>query len=252
MITVRKAAQRGQFDFGWLDTRHTFSFGEYHDPAHMGFRSLRVLNEDRVQPGEGFGKHGHRDMEILSYVLSGELSHTDNQGNKGLIRNGDVQRMTAGTGIMHSEFNASASEPVHFLQIWIMPSKRGVAPRYEDRTFPMEKRRNRLCLIASPDEADGSLSIDQDARAYAATLDAGAEVSLEVAEGRGVWVQAAKGSIRVGHGLTDTNGGAASDGAKAAGEWTLLESGDGAALQGERQVRIRAETAAEILLFDLA
>jgi quercetin 2,3-dioxygenase len=250
MITVRKAAQRGHFDFGWLDTRHAFSFGEYHDPAHMGFRSLRVLNEDRVQPGEGFGKHGHRDMEILSYVLSGELSHTDNQGNKGLIRNGDVQRMTAGTGIMHSEFNASASEPVHFLQIWIVPSRRGAAPRYEDRTFPIEKRRNRLCLIASPDEADGSLSIDQDARAYAATLDAGAEVALEAAEGRGIWVQAGKGAIRVGHGFAADE--AASEGGKGAGEWTLLEAGDGAALQGERKIRIRAETAAEILLFDLA
>ena len=235
MIATRKSAQRGHFDFGWLDTRHTFSFGEYHDPAQMGFRSLRVINEDRVQPGKGFGNHGHRDMEILSYVLSGELSHKDSQGNTGVIRNGDVQRMSAGTGIMHSEFNASAAEPVHFLQIWIQPDTRGIAPRYEDRSFPIEKRRNRLCLIASPDGAEGSLSIQQDARAYAAVLDAGAEVTLEVAEGRGIWVQAARGKVRV-----------------EAGERTLLEAGDGAALQDEPKLVIHAETAAELLLFDLA
>lgn len=235
MIATRKSAQRGHFDFGWLDTRHAFSFGEYHDPAQMGFRSLRVINEDRVQPGKGFGNHGHRDMEILSYVLSGELSHKDSQGNTGVIRNGDVQRMSAGTGIMHSEFNASASEPVHFLQIWIQPDTRGITPRYEDRSFPIEKRRNRLCLIASPDGADGSLSIQQDARAYAAVLDAGAEVSLEVAKGRGVWVQAARGKVRV-----------------EAGERTLLEAGDGAAVQDETKLVIHAETAAELLVFDMA
>ena len=174
-------------------------------------------------------------MEILSYVLSGELSHKDSRGNTGVIRNGDVQRMSAGTGIMHSEFNASAAEPVHFLQIWIQPDTRGITPRYEDRSFPIEKRRNRLCLIASPDGAEGSLSIQQDARAYAAVLDAGAEVSLEVAEGRGVWVQAARGKIRI-----------------EAGDGTDLEAGDGAALEGIRKVAIRAETAAEVLVFDLA
>jgi redox-sensitive bicupin YhaK (pirin superfamily) len=235
MITTRKSAQRGHFDFGWLDTHHAFSFGEYHDPARMGFRSLRVINEDRVQPGRGFGNHGHRDMEILSYVLSGELSHKDSQGNTGVIRNGDVQRMSAGTGIMHSEFNASMAEPVHFLQIWIQPDKKGITPRYEDRNFPIEKRKNRLCLIASPDGAEGSLSIQQDARAYAATLDAGAEVSLKVAEGRGVWIQAARGKIRV-----------------EAGEWSSLEAGDGAAFEGEPELVIRAETDAELLAFDLA
>ena len=235
MIATRKSAQRGHFDFGWLDTRHAFSFGEYHDPSHMGFRSLRVINEDRVQPGRGFGNHGHRDMEILSYVLSGELSHKDSRGNTGVIRNGDVQRMSAGTGIMHSEFNASVAEPVHFLQIWIQPDKPGIAPRYEDRSFPIEKGRNRLCLIASPDGAEGSLSIQQDARAYAAVLDAGTEVSLEVAEGRGVWVQAARGGIRI-----------------EAGEAADLEAGDGAAVEGERKVVLKAETDAEVMVFDLA
>jgi redox-sensitive bicupin YhaK (pirin superfamily) len=238
MITVRKAAQRGHFDFGWLNTNHTFSFGEYHDPEQMGFRSLRVLNADRVQAGTGFGTHGHRDMEILSYVLSGELSHKDNQGNTGVIRHGDVQRMTAGTGIMHSEFNASAEEPVHFLQIWIQPGKKGVPPRYEDRTFPPDRMKNRLALIASPDEAEGSLSVYQDARAYATVLDA---------EGRGVWVQAAKGNISVGHGF-----GPGKDGADYAGEWASMDAGDGAALQGERKLSIRAETDSEVLVFDLA
>ncbi|MDB5047605.1 MAG: Pirin domain protein [Fibrobacteres bacterium] len=247
MISVRKAAQRGHFDFGWLDTNHTFSFGEYHDPAHMGFRSLRVLNEDRVQAGKGFGNHGHRDMEILSYVLSGELSHKDNQGNTGVIRHGDVQRMTAGTGIMHSEFNASAKEPVHFLQIWIQPGKKGVPPRYEDRAFPPDKMKNRLGLIASSDEADGSLSVHQDVRAYATLLDAGKEVSLEVAEGRGIWVQTAKGNISIGHGFS-----VGKDGMDYAGEWTELKAGDGAAVQGERKLAIRAETDAEALVFDLA
>lgn len=252
MITTRKSAQRGHFDFGWLETRHTFSFGEYHDPAQMGFRSLRVINEDRVRPGKGFGNHGHRDMEILSYVLSGELSHKDSRGNAGVIRNGDLQRMSAGTGIMHSEFNASAAEPVHFLQIWIQPDRKGIEPRYEDRSFPIEERRNRLRLIASPDGAEGSLSIQQDALAYAAVLDAGAEVSLHVAEGRGIWVQAARGSLSLGHGF-----GIGKNGAQFPGEWTKLEAGDGVALEGERKVVIRAEAdasgaGAEFLVFDLA
>jgi quercetin 2,3-dioxygenase len=237
MISIRHAHERGHFDFGWLNTKHSFSFGEYHDEEHMGFRSLRVLNEDKVLAGKGFGNHGHRDMEILSYVLSGALSHKDSEGNVGVIRNGDVQRMSAGTGIMHSEFNASTTETVHFLQIWIVPAKRGSAPRYEDRNFPIEKRKNRLCLIASPDEAEGSLSIDQDARVYATVLDAGAEVELNVAEGRGVWVQVARGEVMVGHG---------------AKEWIALKAGDGAALQGEPQIVIQAGEEAEFLVFDLA
>ncbi len=209
-------------------------------------------------------------MEILSYVLSGELSHTDNQGNAGIIRNGDIQRMTAGTGIMHSEFNASKTDPVHFLQIWIVPGKRGVPPRYEDRGFPIAKRQNRLCLVASPDEAEGSLSIDQDVRVYAATLDAGKEVSLDIGQGRAVWVQAAKGTISVGHGFTaapppkkgatapeasgtsEGSAGVAGAGLECAGAWTELEAGDGAALQGERKIAVRAESGAEVLVFDLA
>jgi quercetin 2,3-dioxygenase len=246
MVTLRKSGDRGHFDFGWLDTRHTFSFGEYQDDAHMGFRSLRVLNEDRVKPGQGFGTHGHRDMEILSYVLSGELSHKDSQGNVGVIRAGDVQRMSAGAGIRHSEFNASATEPVHFLQVWIEPNKTGVPPRYEDRSFPLEKRKNRLCPIASPDEAEGSLSIYQDARVYAAVLDAGAEVSLDLAEGRTAWIQVAKGTLSLGHGFSAPGGDM-----KLAGEWAPLATGDGAAVQGDRKLVIRAEMAAEVLVFDL-
>lgn len=242
MLTLRKASERGRYNFGWLDTNHTFSFGEYEDPAHMGFRSLRVINEDTVAPSKGFGSHGHRDMEILSYVLSGELSHKDNQGNLGVIRSGDVQRMTAGTGIMHSEFNASGNTPVHFLQIWIVPSKRGVAPRYEDRTFPVEKRMNRLCLIASPDEAEESLSLYQDAKVYASLLDAGKEVILDVAEGRGVWVQVAKGRLGIATG-TGTGGAAGT---------TMLGPGDGAAIEKEGRLILRAETACEFLVFDLA
>ena len=252
MITLRKADQRGHFDFGWLDTNHTFSFGEYHDPSQMGFRSLRVLNEDRVAAGKGFGTHGHRDMEILSYALSGSIEHKDSQGNTGVIKPGVVQVMSAGTGIQHSEANPSATETAHFLQIWILPDKKGVAPRYEDRAFPIAQNRNRLCLFASPDGAEGSLVIHQDARAYATVLDAGAEVSLEVAEGRGVWVQAAKGKISVGHGFSQAKDGTAGSGMECAGEWTELAAGDGAAVQGERKLVIRAETDAEVLVFDLA
>ena len=185
-------------------------------------------------------------MEILSYALSGAIEHKDSQGNTGVIKPGVVQVMSAGTGIQHSEANPSATEAAHFLQIWIQPDKKGVAPRYEDRTFPIAQNRNRLCLFASPDGAEGSLVIHQDARAYATVLDAGAEVSLEVAEGRGVWVQAAKGKISIGHGFS-----AGKDGMECAGEWTELEAGDGAALQGERKLVLRAETTAEALVFDL-
>jgi redox-sensitive bicupin YhaK (pirin superfamily) len=233
MITLRKAGERGRFDFGWLDTRHTFSFGEYVDAAHMGFRTLRVINEDRVQPGQGFGTHGHRDMEILSYVLAGELHHKDNQGNIGVLKPGWVQRMSAGTGIMHSEFNGSKAEPAHFLQIWILPGKKGIAPRYEDREFPLSARGNRLCPIASPDGGAGSLTLEQDARVYATVLEAGKEVSLDLAAGRAGWVQVARGSLLLNDG-------------------TRLEAGDGAALEGEPRLSLRAETAAEALVFDLA
>jgi redox-sensitive bicupin YhaK (pirin superfamily) len=246
MIIQRKAEQRGHFDHGWLDTWHTFSFGGYQDPQHMGYHSLRVINEDTVQPGEGFGRHGHRDMEILTYVLEGALQHEDSTGGGGVLRNGDVQRMSAGSGVMHSEFNASDKEPVHFLQIWIVPNQWGVPARYDDRNFPLEERRNRLRLIASPDMAEGSLSIYQDARVYVATLEAGKSVTLDLAEGRRGWVQAATGTVMLGHGFSQGR-----DGIECAGEWTELKAGDGAAVEKERKLTLRAETAAEILVFDL-
>jgi redox-sensitive bicupin YhaK (pirin superfamily) len=233
MLTLRQADARGRFDFGWLDTRHTFSFGDYMDPAHMGFRTLRVINEDRVQPGQGFGTHGHRDMEILSYVLEGELHHKDSQGNLGILKPGWVQRMSAGTGIMHSEFNGSKKDPVHFMQIWILPAKRGIAPRYEDREFSASELGNRLCLIASPDGEAGSLTIAQDVRVYATKLEAGKETLLDLAPGRAAWVQVAKGTLALAGG-------------------TGLGTGDGAALEGESRLALRAETAAEALVFDLA
>ena len=201
-------------------------------------------------------------MEILTYALSGSIEHKDSQGNTGVIKPGTVQVMSAGTGIMHSEANPSQTDVAHFLQIWILPDKKGVAPRYEDLAFPISQNKNRLCLIASPDGAEGSLVIHQDARVYAVALDAGAEVSLDVAEGRGVWVQAAKGEISLGHGFSLAEGGSAGSGMACAGEWTELSAGDGAALQGERKLVIRAETAAqgaaapsagaEVLFFDLA
>jgi len=247
MITLRKSAERGHFDFGWLDTRHTFSFGEYSDPEHMGFRTLRVINEDRVQAAQGFGTHGHRDMEILSYVLAGELHHKDNQGHLGVLKPGWVQRMSAGTGIMHSEFNGSKIEPVRFLQVWILPAKKGIAPRYEDRDFPIRERQDRLCLIASPLGEDGSLTLEQDVRVYATVLEAGKEVSLDLKPGRAAWVQVARGEIALGHGFS-----AGKDGTQAAGEWTALHAGDGAALEGETRLSLRAETGAEALVFDLA
>jgi len=247
MITLRKADARGRFDFGWLDTRHTFSFGEYVDPAHMGFRTLRVINEDRVKAGQGFGTHGHRDMEILSYVLEGELHHKDNQGHIGVLKPGWVQRMSAGTGIMHSEFNGSQKDAAHFLQIWIIPAKRGIAPRYEDRDFPLPERKNRLRLIASPQGEDGALTIEQDVKVYATVLEAGKEVSLGLAPGRAAWVQVARGEVAIGHGFSQGK-----DGGESAGERTALRAGDGAALEGEARLSIRAETEAEFLVFDLA
>lgn len=233
MIALRKADARGRFDFGWLDTRHTFSFGDYMDPEHMAFRTLRVINEDRVRPGQGFGTHGHRDMEILSYVLEGELHHKDSQGNLGILKPGWVQRMSAGTGIMHSEFNGSKKDAVHFLQIWILPAKKGIAPRYEDREFARSDRLNRLCLIASPDGDAGSLTVAQDARVYATVLEAGKEAGLNLAPGRAAWVQVARGSVTLNAGAR-------------------LEAGDGAALEGESGLALRAETDAEALVFDLA
>lgn len=234
MITTRRAEDRGHFDHGWLDTRHTFSFAGYHDAAHMGFRALRVINEDRVKPGEGFGTHGHRDMEILSFVLSGALAHRDSTGGQGVLRPGEVQRMTAGTGVTHSEFNGSPEEPVHFLQIWIRPDREGHVPSYEQKLFPEADRRGRLRLVASPGGVDGSLLVHQDARVLATVLSKGEEVRHPLAPGRHAWVQVARGELEL-------NG-------------TRLRAGDGAALSEEREVVLAAagEGPAEALVFDLA
>ena len=232
MMKIRRSNERGHADHGWLDTRHTFSFADYYDPSEMGFRALRVINEDRVQPAQGFGTHGHRDMEILSYVLEGGLAHKDSSGGGGIIRPGDVQRMSAGTGVMHSEFNASRTEPVHFLQIWLVPDRRGVAPGYEQKHFPAEQRQGRLRLVASPDAADGSLRIQQDARVYSTLLGKGDSVSHQLAPGRHAWVQVARGQVRLGD--------------------VTLSAGDGAAISDERAVILTGETPSEVLLFDLA
>jgi len=232
MIQVRKSNDRGHANHGWLDTHHTFSFADYHDPEHMGFRALRVINEDRVAPAQGFGTHGHRDMEILSYVLEGGLAHRDSTGGGGVIRPGEVQRMSAGTGVMHSEFNASRSEPVHFLQIWLVPDRRGITPGYEQKHFPPEQREGRLRLIASPDAAEGSLRIHQDARVYTTLLGKGQSVTQALAPGRHAWVQVARGQVRIGD--------------------AVLSAGDGAALSDERSVTLTADEASEVLLFDLA
>ena len=232
MIQVRKSNERGHANHGWLDTHHTFSFADYHDPEHMGFRALRVINEDRVAPAQGFGRHGHRDMEILSYVLEGGLAHEDSTGGGGVIRPGEVQRMSAGTGVMHSEFNASRSEPVHFLQIWLLPERRGIAPGYEQKHFPPEQRAGQLRLIASPDAAEGSLRIHQDARVYTTLLGKGQSVTQALAPGRHAWVQVARGQVRIGD--------------------AVLSAGDGAALSDERSVTLTADEASEVLLFDLA
>jgi quercetin 2,3-dioxygenase len=232
MITRRPAKERGHFDHGWLDTYHSFSFSEYHDPAHMGFRSLRVINEDRVDPKAGFPPHSHRDMEIITYVLAGALGHKDSMGNGSVIRPGDVQRMSAGTGVTHSEYNGSEKEPVHLLQIWILPEQRGIAPGYEEKKFPADEKRGRLRLIASRDAAEGSVTIHQDARVYASLLDGGQTVRHPLAPGRGAWLHLVSGAAAV-------NG-------------TALVTGDGAAIENERALEIRADEQTELLLFDLA
>jgi len=231
MITIRKAEERGHFDFGWLNTYHTFSFGEYYDPRQMGFRALRVINEDFVHPGRGFPTHGHRDMEIITYVLEGGLAHKDSMGNGSIIRPGDVQRMSAGTGVRHSEANPSTEESVHLLQIWILPDEMDVEPGYEQKRFEDEEKRGRLRLVASPDGQDGSVRIHQDARVSATLLDAGQEVSYELMPGRHAWVQVARGAIAV-------NG-------------QPLKQGDGAAISGEKELKIAGQEPSEVLLFDL-
>jgi len=232
MITVRKSQDRGHFDHGWLDTYHTFSFGEYRDAAHRGFRSLRVLNEDRVAAGQGFGEHPHQDMEIVTYVVAGALQHRDSLGNTSTIRPGDVQRMTAGTGVTHSEFNPSETEAVHLLQIWLFPESRGLPPGYEQRHFADDEKRGRLRLLASRDGADGSVVMHQDARLYAALLTTDEAVEYSFAAGRYGWLQVVRGAVEA-------------DGVR-------LSAGDGAAIGEQAGVRIAAIDEAEILLFDLA
>jgi redox-sensitive bicupin YhaK (pirin superfamily) len=232
MLTVRRAKDRGHADHGWLDTSHTFSFADYQDPAHMGFRALRVINDDRVKPGHGFGTHGHRDMEIISYVLEGALEHKDSMGNGSVIRPGDVQRMSAGSGVTHSEKNGSGSELVHFLQIWIIPTKRGIAPGYEQKAFTPEEKRGRLRLVASPDGAEGSVTIHTDARVYATLLEGGAKVEHVVPSGRHAWVHVARGKVRVGD-LT-------------------LEAGDGVSTSDAGPIALEGIDGAEVLVFDLA
>jgi redox-sensitive bicupin YhaK (pirin superfamily) len=231
MMTLSPAAARGHTDIGWLDSRHTFSFGEWYDPAHMGFRALRVINDDRVAPGGGFPTHGHADMEIVSYVLEGALEHKDSIGTGSVIRPGDVQRMSAGTGVRHSEFNASRSEPVHFLQIWILPDRRGHKPGYEQKAFSDAERQGRLRLVASPDGREGSVTLHQDVALYAALLDEGEKASLTLGAGRHAWVHVARGSVTL-------NG-------------KKLGEGDGAALTDERTVSLDGH-GGEVLVFDLA
>ena len=230
-MIIRRSDERGLADHGWLRSRHTFSFADYHDPAHMGFRTLRVINQDVVQPGRGFGTHAHRDMEIISYVLEGELAHRDSMGNEGVIRAGDVQRMTAGTGVAHSEFNHSPREPVHFLQIWITPERRGLEPGYEQRSFSPGERRGALRLVASRDGREGSVTVHQDVELRAALLEADQEVRHELAPGRGAWIQLVRGSVQL-------------DGER-------LGPGDGAAVEQPGVLRFTAAEPAELLLFDL-
>lgn len=232
MIRIRRAEERGAFDHGWLKTAHTFSFGDYRDREHISFRSLRVMNEDWVEPGEGFGTHPHRDMEIVTYVLEGALEHKDSMGNGSVLQPGEFQRMSAGTGITHSEFNPSETEPVHLYQIWLYPEQKGILPSYEQKSFPPEERHNRLRLVASRDGRDGSLTIHQDAAILLGTLEKEAGVSYPLSEDRHGWLQVLRGSVTL-------NG-------------QRLNSSDGAAVSAERQLDIEAIEAAEVMLFDLA
>ncbi len=232
MMRIRKAAERGQFDFGWLRTSHTFSFGDYHDPDHNGFRSLRVINEDQVMPGKGFGTHPHRDMEIVTLVLAGALEHRDSMGNGSVLHPGEFQRMSAGTGITHSEFNHSPSEPVHLYQIWLFPEKKGIQPGYEQKAFDPAQRKNRLQLVASRGGREGALTIHQDADIFLGTLQDGATLSHPLRENRHAWLQVLRGSISL-------NG-------------RQLHESDGAAVSDESLLTIESTAPAEIMLFDLA
>ena len=232
MITIRRSEERGGGDFGWLNTHHTFSFDQYYDPKFMGFRSLRVINEDWVGPGQGFPMHPHRDMEIITYVLQGAVEHKDSMGNGSIIRPGDGQRMSAGTGVRHSEANPSQKDPVHLLQIWIQPEYRGIEPSYEQKSFAAEEKQGRLRQIAGPDGKDGSVTIHQDARLYVSLLSPDQQVTHQLAPGRYAWVQVAKGAVEL-------NG-------------KPLKQGDGAAVGDEPKLTIKASEDSEVLLFDLA
>lgn len=229
MLTIRRSEERGHAQHGWLDSYHTFSFADYHDPRHMGFRSLRVINEDRVEAGRGFGTHGHRDMEIVSYVLSGALQHRDSMGTGSVLRPGDVQRMSAGSGVTHSEFNGSQTEKVHFLQIWIQPSRRGIAPSYEEKKIPTDAKRGLLKPIVTPDGADGSLRMTADAAIYATVLGAGEKLTWKPP--RHTWIHVAKGLARVGG--------------------QLLGAGDAASSSDQQEIELEGVDLAEILVFDL-
>ncbi|HLU49499.1 MAG TPA: pirin family protein [Planctomycetota bacterium] len=232
MIRLRPANERGHSNLGWLDSRHSFSFGDYHDPAHVGFRTLRVINDDRIAPGMGFGTHPHHDMEILTWVVEGAIEHRDSMGNGSILKPGEMQRMTAGTGVTHSEFNPSQTEPLRLIQIWIRPETRGLTPSYEERSFPVDERRGELVLLAARDARDGALTIHQDVVLYVARLDADDEVSHALQADRHAWVQVVKGELELG-------------------EKTLKE-GDGAAISNEAEVGLRARTPSEVLVFDLA
>ena len=232
MLTLRRAADRGHADHGWLDSHHTFSFAGYLDPRHMGFRALRVLNDDRVAPGRGFGAHPHRDMEIVTYVLDGAIEHKDSMGNGSTIRPGDVQRMTAGTGVTHSELNPQRDAPLHFLQIWILPEAKTLTPGYEQRRFEDDEKRGKLRLVASRDGRDGSVTVHQNVSIYSTLLGANDVIAHEIAEGRHLWVQVVRGAIE----LDDT----------------VLGSGDGAAVSDAKRVTIKASAPSELLVFDLA
>ena len=233
MITIRPASERGNANFGWLDSRHTFSFGSYYDPAHMGFGNLRVINEDKVAPGQGFATHSHRDMEIISYVIDGALKHKDSIGNGSIIKPGDVQRMSAGTGISHSEYNASKEKPVHFLQIWVLPEKQGIEPGYEQIYFAPEEKQGKLRLVGSRDGRDGSITIHQDVNLYTAQLSSGEQLSYIVPDSRAAWIQVVRGSIRL--------------------DEHLLGAGDGASISIATSLEITGQADnAEFLLFDMA
>lgn len=232
MLKIRKADERGHANWGWLDTHHTFSFADYHDREHMGFRALRVINDDRIAAGAGFPDHPHRDMEIITYVLGGAVAHRDSMGTGSVIRAGDVQRMSAGTGVTHSEYNHSKSEPLHLLQIWLLPEQRGLEPSYEQKTFPDQERRGALRLVASPDGADGSITVHQGVKLYSTLLAPGDRVEYPLAANRHAWIQVAEGAITV-------NG-------------ELLDTGDGAAISGATILKLEGEQDANVLLFDLA